>query len=105
MQQTLPIEAVRQLIEQRGLKQSDLAIAIGCNQGQISRLLRSEQTPTSKVYQQLCTYLVSVSSETDAASETLLIKALHRCWDGTPQHAATLERVLLSLAEYRESHG
>lgn len=105
MQQTLPIEAARQLIEERGLKQSDLAIAIGCNQGQLSRLLRSVQTPTSKVYQQLSAYLISVSAGTDTASEALLIKALHRCWDGTPQHAATLERVLLSLAEYRESHG
>lgn len=34
------------MIEWRGLKQSDGALANGCNQGRLSYLMRAEQAPT-----------------------------------------------------------
>lgn len=93
-------DRIRLEMRRRGLRQADIAAAIGCNQGQVSRLLSGESSPGSKTYRQICDYIFRDESSEREAGEYLLEEALNSCWDGTRQNAEAIAGVLRALAAF-----
>lgn len=92
---------------EKGISQSQIAIAVGASQPQISRILAGRGQRQSRLFEEVCLYVekldVGVSAEAVRANEDL-IDALSAIWDGTALHARALACVIRSLAALKPMH-
>lgn len=91
---------LRAVAKERGITQSEIALAIGVNQSQVSRMLASDVLPATKTAHRLCGFVLR-SSDKPTTDEVLanaeLITAMAFAWDGSPHHASALAAVIRSL--------
>lgn len=84
----------------QGLTQTQLLRTARISQGQLSRILSGRFSRISAAVQRLCRAAgVDVAKEMAGASSddgwrSVLARAVHRSWDGTPAHARELIRLL-----------
>lgn len=87
-------------IRNAGITQLEIARAIGIDQSQISRALSGKLKGRSTVLHSICKYVENapraIGAE-DVRRNDELVQALADIWDGTPEHAAALTRVIRSL--------
>ncbi len=83
-----------------GITQNSIAAAIGASQPQVSRILSGQTSRPSKLFDEICRYVRSVTEGVtpDAVRENdALIEALASTWDGSARHAEALAAVIRSL--------
>lgn len=89
------------LFKATGITQTVLAMAMGVNQSQVSRVLSGQITRRTKLLDRLCIYAESrliVTDKPDVRANRELMAALGEVWDGTDTHAHALAQVIRSLA-------
>ncbi len=81
-----------------GLTQSMIASAIGASQSQVSRILSGGGARRSRLFDDVCKYVFSITDKQARSAESDELKAaLAEVWDGTPRHAKALALVIRSL--------
>lgn len=84
-----------------GITQTEIALALGASQGQVSRILRGHNLRASRLFEEVCLYAErrteGITAEAVRANEEL-IEALRVTWDGSGTHARALSTVIRSLA-------
>jgi transcriptional regulator with XRE-family HTH domain len=83
-----------------GLTQQHIAEAVGASQSQVSRILSGGGLRRSKLFERVCKYVFSVTTDPPTAAperSPALMAALGDVWDGTPGHAEALALVIRSL--------
>lgn len=82
------------------ITQSEVALAVGITQSQISRIFDGNIKRPSKVLGEIAQFLdvksLGVTAES-VMSNSELIDALAVTWDGTPAHSAALATVIKTL--------
>lgn len=84
-----------------GITQTDIALATGHSQAQVSRALSGLTSERSKTFRDVCAYVIhrSTGKHRDSVVQNReLINALADVWDGTAEHSAALACVIRSLA-------
>lgn len=87
--------------KQLGITQSDIALATGHSQAQVSRALSGLTSERSRTYQDVCAYVTHRSTgkhKDSVVRNRELVEALADVWDGTAEHSAALACVIRSLA-------
>lgn len=93
-----------------GLRQTDIAGALGASQSQVSRILSGRSLRRSRLFDEVCIYAFDALRERDAiskpaaASNAVLTAALDAVWDGSERHAQALALIIRSLAALGASH-
>ncbi|WP_197693945.1 helix-turn-helix transcriptional regulator [Vogesella sp. LIG4] len=90
------------LFKAAGITQTALAMAMGVNQSQVSRVLSGQITRRTKLLNKLCIYAESklaITDKPDVRTNRELMAALGEVWDGTATHAHALAQVIRSLAQ------
>jgi len=89
-----------QLFKERGVRQSDIASALGTSQSQVSRVLAGRVCRHTKLFEEICRYADSfdggVSVDLVRQNDELMC-ALAETWDGTVAHSRALAAVIRSL--------
>lgn len=83
-----------------GLSQGAIAEAVGASQSQVSRVLSGTGKRRSKLFDQVCKYVISRTDPVTpipVAKHPGLLAALSEVWDGTEEHAEALALVIRSL--------
>lgn len=96
----ISLEELRVLFRVAGISQSDLAIATGIHQSQISRILSGRSGGSSESMHRLCTFLLATSTASPAdrvIGSRELIEALAYTWDGSSGQEKALASVIRSL--------
>lgn len=89
-----------------GLSQSQLASAINSDQSQISRVLAGKIKRPTRVFQELCIYVLKGNQGIDPClvrESEVLVNALASVWDGTSSHASALANVIKALGAFRSN--
>lgn len=84
-----------------GLRQKDIAEAIGVSQSQVSRVLGGRSSSRSALLSEIVRYADGAIERPDPAAvrkNEILISALSSVWDGTESHAIALASVIRSLS-------
>jgi transcriptional regulator with XRE-family HTH domain len=110
MQNSLPsdiqaaLDKLRLLVTSRQVSQTDVSLATGVDQSQISRILAGQVRRVSGNVIELCKFAnnFDVSPDRDPSESAVLMSALRSVWDGTPAHAEAIASVLLSLRKFKE---
>jgi transcriptional regulator with XRE-family HTH domain len=95
---------VAQICRDQGIKQSDIAEAVGASQGQVSRILNGNFLRGSRLFEDVCLYVEQFETgvSVEAVRENqVLIEALRSVWDGSAVHAHALSTVIRSLSVLR----
>lgn len=94
------IQAAQLKSKRLGLRQSDIAKAIGASQPQVSRVFAGESHVRSKLADKICRYVETVQTgvgpEAVCKNKTL-VDALAATWNGTESHAVALAAVIRAL--------
>lgn len=93
---------LRSVIKQKKMLQSDIAIAVGCDQGQVSRLLAGHTSTGSKTYRLICEYVMADEHQQDRIGEKIIASAINSLWDGTREHARTIADLLNLLGKLKK---
>jgi predicted transcriptional regulator len=82
-----------------GITQQSLSTATGVHQSQVSRILSGVTKRLSKNVSKLVRYIDSLHNciGKDAPIPSVLNEALRLVWDGSPEHADAIARVIVSL--------
>jgi DNA-binding Xre family transcriptional regulator len=101
---TQSLDHLRALILSNVTNQSEISKATGIDQSQISRILAGKVKRVSKNMLELCKFARNLPqiAERDPSQSPALMSALKAVWDGTPEHAAAIASVVLSLRKFRE---
>ena len=91
---------LRSRIKQRNLLQSDIATAIGCDQGQVSRLLAGKSSSNSKTYRHICEHVFANEKPYEHLGKKILDEAVNQLWDGTIEHARVVAKLLQVLSQF-----
>lgn len=110
MQKDLPpdiqsaLEKLRLLVVSRTTSQTEISLATGVDQSQISRILAGRIRRVSGNVIALCKFAnnADASRGRDPSESAVLMSALRSVWDGTPAHAEAIASVLLSLRKFKE---
>lgn len=108
LDQALPIESETQRllsllakkVESRDVSQSELSLATGVHQSQISRILSGNVERTSKNVQKLCNYAnthFNADERDREGIEQALKQKLLDLWDGSEPHAGALQDLLSAI--------
>ncbi|MES1938441.1 helix-turn-helix domain-containing protein [Salinisphaera hydrothermalis] len=92
---------LRTEMRRRGLRQADIADAVGCNQAQVSRLLSGDSSSGSKTYREICRFVLDFEQADRQAGRRLIESALAECWDGSMEDARRIAGVLKALTAFR----
>lgn len=104
----VPVTRLRAEIKRQGLKQVDIAAAVGCDQGQVSRLLKGTSSSRSRTYRQICEYVFRGDTAEREVGEQIIREALTDCWDGSSDDArdiATILRAVGTFGRHRKGSG
>jgi transcriptional regulator with XRE-family HTH domain len=88
----------------KGLRQQDIAKALGINQSQVSRILTGRIRRHTSVVERVCQYVLHREldqTRRQVRDNAELIDALAAAWDGTSQHASALATVIRGLGALR----
>ncbi|MDA3922123.1 MAG: helix-turn-helix transcriptional regulator [Salinisphaera sp.] len=88
---------LRSELRRQGLRQADIATAIGCDQGHVSRLLSGSSPTRSRTYRRICELLLPDDTAERDAGEQIIRDALNDCWDGSPDEAREIAAILRAL--------
>lgn len=89
-----------------GLNQQDIALALGINQSQVSRIFRGDIRRHTDTLMRVCKYVESRSlhvSPDEVRNNDLLIEAIADVWDGTEADARILADFIRGLRALRRS--
>lgn len=91
----------REICREQGIKQGQLAEALGASQSQISRILAGKGQRQSRLTEEVCLFVEQfnegVTLDAVRANRELL-EALQSVWDGSDAHAKALAVVIKSLS-------
>lgn len=91
----------RQIFQELGISQTEIAEAVSASQAQVSRILGGHNLRPSRLFEEVCLYAErktqGVTHEA-VCQNTELIEALRQTWDGTAAHAKALAVVIRSLS-------
>jgi predicted XRE-type DNA-binding protein len=94
------LEGLRLAIKSGIVTQDEISAATGVHQSQISRVLSGHVKRASKNVHKLCKYVDNMHNmdlTIDGLIDSRLYKAIKRVWDGSPEHAEAIAKVILSL--------
>ena len=86
-------------LRQGKLRQIDISLVTGVDQGQVSRILSRKIKRVSKNVLKICNYANSIGSSnhpTKIATEEMIERML-RIWDQNPERATALDQLLRSI--------
>lgn len=98
--------AAARLAKKHGLTQREIALQLGASQSQVSRVLAGGACRRSRLFDEVCKYVNSVSPTSRPISPNTsseLMTALAEVWDGSHQHAKALALVIRSLGVLSDS--
>jgi transcriptional regulator with XRE-family HTH domain len=100
------LDQLRTLVSSRLTSQTEIAMATGIDQSQISRILAGQVKRVSRNVAELCKFANQfyASGQNDPSRSAVLMGALRAIWDGSPAHAEAIASVLLSLRKFKEAH-
>lgn len=95
---------LRLLVSSKEISQTEISLATGVDQSQISRILAGQVRRVSANVLEICKFASSFegSRNRDPSESAVLMSALRTVWDGTPAHAEAIASVLLSLRKFKE---
>lgn len=91
----------REVCRQHGIKQGQIAEALGASQSQISRILAGKGQRQSRLTEEVCLFVERFNQGVtlDAVrSNKDLVEAVQSVWDGSAAHAKALAAVIRSLS-------
>lgn len=93
------LDWLRECIQSGLITQESVYLTTGVHQSQVSRILSGHTKRASKNVLKLCKYSDSLhnSHSTDAPIVPCIQKAINQVWDGSPEHAEAIAKVILSL--------
>lgn len=97
--------SLRAEIRRKGLTQAEVATAIGCDQGQVSRLLSGASSSRSRTYRQICDYVFRADTAEHEVGERIIRDALSDCWDGSADDARDIAGILRALGVFGRHRG
>ncbi|MCP5304957.1 MAG: helix-turn-helix transcriptional regulator [Chromatiaceae bacterium] len=92
--------------KEAGLGQQSVAIGVGVNQSQVSRIFRGQVHRHTDVLMRVCRFVANRSltvAPDEVRGNDTLIEAVAEVWDGTEQDAQALAAVIRSLRMLRRS--
>ena len=97
------LSRLRQAINVGLVSQSDISRATGVHQSQVSRILAGTSRRVSPNLLLLCKFANEMErfTNTNPASNHLLMDALRAVWDGSEAHAEAIAGLLLTLKRFR----
>ena len=81
-------------LRERKIRQSDVARAIGCTQGHVSRLLSGETSEKSKTFQKIVRFLYRGGTEIAPEGKDILARLIDECWGGTLEQALIFDEII-----------
>lgn len=93
------LERLRIAVQAGELSQTTISLETGIHQSQVSRILSGHGKLASKNTLKLCKYSSDLHN-LDSSSKPIdqrLLNAISKVWDGSTEHAAAIEQVILSL--------
>ncbi|WP_344798053.1 helix-turn-helix transcriptional regulator [Litoribacillus peritrichatus] len=91
------LRKLKEKIKEAGLTQKEIAKELDLDQGRISRLINGNFARWGGDIKRLCNRFgvdLNLISQVDSSSNTTLINALNRNWDGTQEHALLIANVI-----------
>lgn len=91
------LKKLKQEIRNQGLRQADIARAINCDQGHISRLLSGKISADSKVLKNLCDFVFDMKSQRSYEGKIMIQSSVNECWDGSLDQAVLIADLLKTV--------
>ena len=91
------LEELKQEIRNQGLRQADIARAINCDQGHISRLLSGKISTGSKMLKNLSAFVFDTKSHRSYEGKVLIRNSINECWDGSLDQAVLITDLLKTV--------
>ena len=89
-------------MREKNIRQSDIAHAIGCTQGHLSRLLNGNVSGNSKTFREVVRFLYSDEHEISTKGEKILDRLIKECWDGTLRQALIFDDIIRNAVKLSE---
>jgi len=96
---SIPLSQLKSRLRERKIRQSDVARAIGCTQGHVSRLLSGEVSEDSKTFQRIARFLYLDEKEISPEGKKILARLVDECWDGTLEQALIFDEIIRGAAK------
>jgi len=91
------LEELKQEIHNQGLRQTDIARAINCDQGHISRLLSGKSSTDSKMLTNLLAFVFDTKSHRSYEGKAMIRSSINECWDGSFDQAVLITDLLKTV--------
>jgi transcriptional regulator with XRE-family HTH domain len=88
-------DVIAEYLQREGISQKQLADRAGVNQSTVSRALQRASLRRTAAHARLCAYM----REHAAVPPDPLMDAVRETWDGSPEHAAALAKLVLASRE------
>jgi transcriptional regulator with XRE-family HTH domain len=85
---------IKSQIKSKGIKQADIAKAVGCTQGHISRLLNGEVAEDSRLYKKVAEFVFQDQMEKSNEGQAILDLLIDDCWDGSLEQALIFDDII-----------
>jgi len=95
------VQRAAKICRERGITQSEIAVAVNASQSQVSRILQGKWHRNSRLCEEVCLYVerFSVGVTADMVrSNHVLVNALATTWDGSASHAKALSTIITALS-------
>ncbi|WP_370980067.1 hypothetical protein [Agaribacterium sp. ZY112] len=95
--------AVKKHLSEKSIRQEDLAKDSGVSQAVVSRAFRADWKHYSPKLRRLGEHVCVERSTADPRESKMLMDALGRLWDGTPEREKLLAELLLNVGQLWEA--
>lgn len=102
MVETLSTTELQQAMKRSGLNQAEIALAVGCSQGQVSKVLKGLVAEDSKISKQITQLIIQRRVGPSPRGKAILDRLISECWDGTTQQALAIDGLVRSALRLSE---
>lgn len=98
------LSSLRSAVKSRNVGLQHISSATGVHISQVSRILAGHIKRSSPNVEKICNFAKSAQLQPSSASNEELLRAeINRLWDGTPEHALALSKLLSAIGSYQTS--
>lgn len=103
-QQTQLLSTLKLAVNGRNIGLRQISDSTGVHVSQVSRILAGQVKRASPNVEKICNFAKSAKFQPSSSSDEELLRAeIHRLWDGTPEHALALSKLLGAIGSYQNS--
>jgi transcriptional regulator with XRE-family HTH domain len=99
MNNNVSIMTLKSKMSAKGIRQADIAKAMDCSQGHISKILNGDIAPHSRLFQKVARFIVQDEECRSAEGDEILKRLIEECWDGTLEQALIFDDIIRSATK------